>query len=50
MKRIAIGVAICFILQFGVAAALVGLGRVSPPEALKSVTDPFAKIDRKSVV
>ena len=45
MKRIAIGVAICFILQFGVAAALVGLGRVSPPEALKSVTDPFAKMD-----
>jgi alpha-beta hydrolase superfamily lysophospholipase len=45
MKRIAIGVAICLILQFGVAAALVGLGRVLPPEALKSVTDPFAKMD-----
>jgi non-heme chloroperoxidase len=45
MKRIAIGVGICCILLSGVAGALVGLGRVSSPVVLTSVTDPFTEMD-----
>ncbi len=45
MKRSAIVAGIMFIVLSGVAAALVGFGRVSPPKALTSVTDPFAKMN-----
>ncbi len=44
-KRIGIGVLISFVAEFTVAGMLVGFGRITQPKALKSVTDPFARMD-----
>jgi len=49
MKRIwrwiGIGAVIYFVALFTVAGMLVGLGHISQPKALKSVTDPFSEMD-----
>jgi non-heme chloroperoxidase len=44
-KRIGIGVLIYFVAMFTVAGMLVGFGRITQPKPLKSVTDPFARMD-----
>lgn len=44
-KRIGIGVLISFAAEFTVAGILVGFGHITQPKALKSVTDPFSRMD-----
>lgn len=44
-KRIGIGVLISFVAEFTVAGILVGFGHITQPKALKSVTDPFSRMD-----
>jgi non-heme chloroperoxidase len=45
LKRIGIGVLIYFVALFTVAGMLVGFGHITQPKALKSVTDPFSRMD-----
>lgn len=45
LKRIGIGVLIYFLALFTVAGMLIGFGHITQPEALKSVTDPFSRMD-----
>ena len=45
LKRMGIGVLICFLALFTVAGMLVGFGHITQPQALKSVTDPFSRMD-----
>jgi len=44
-KRLGIGILIYFVALFTVAGMLVGFGNVTQPRALKSVTDPFGRMD-----
>ena len=44
-KRIGIGILIYFTALFTVAGLLVGLGHLTQPKALKSITDPFSQMD-----
>ena len=44
-KWIGISVLISFVTEFTVAGMLVGFGHVTQPKPLKSVTDPFARMD-----
>ena len=44
-KRLGIGILIYFVALFTVAGMLVGFGNVTQPTALKSVTDPFGRMD-----
>ncbi len=48
-KRIGIGVSINFVALFTVAGMLVGFGHITQPKALKSVTDPFSRMDLSGI-
>lgn len=45
MKRLAIAITVCLVIEIAIAGVLVSLGRVTVPAQAPSVTNPFAQMD-----